>query len=81
MMVPQRLPDSLNIVEKRAAPKASIRPTMASRNRTQTCESPKGKRDAVECCALVGVGSEIRLPITSLSGAGRCFCQHMRAAG
>jgi len=59
---------------------------MASRNRTQTCESPShGKRDADDDGGLVGVRSEITLLVTLLvttlirpfSGAGRCWYQHM----
>jgi len=40
MMVPQRLPASRDAVEKRAAAKASVRPTRASRNRIQIWDSP-----------------------------------------
>ena len=48
---------------------------MASRNRTQTRESPsRGKRDADEDGGLVGVLSEITLSVATLirrfSGAG-----------
>src|SRR5271157_1031518 len=76
MTVPQTLPASRDTVENSAAPKASIKPTIASRNRTQTCESPnRGKRDGAEFCGLFCVRSEI----TGLSLAGRCFCQHMTA--
>ena len=76
MMVPQRLPDSPNIVEKSAAPKASPNPKMASRNRTQTCESLSGRRDTAEG-GLVCVRSEITLLIRLLSGAVGCLYQHM----
>src|ERR1035437_2335895 len=76
MTVPQTLPASRDTVENSAAAKATIKPTMANRNRTQTCASPRrGKRDAAESCGLFCVGSGI----TGFSGTGRCFCQHMTA--
>src|ERR1700704_3985090 len=46
--VVQTLPDSRATVEKRAAEKARISPTIATRKRTQTWERPKEKRDAPE---------------------------------
>src|ERR1035441_7485583 len=71
MRVPQTLPASRVTVENSAVANASIRPTMASRNRTQTCESPsRGKRGEAEFCGLVGVRSAITLLIRLLSGAG-----------
>jgi hypothetical protein len=77
MMVPQRLPDSPNIVEKSAAPKASANPKMASRNRTQTCEILScGKRPGAEG-GRVWARSEITLLIRLFSGAVGCLCQHM----
>lgn len=80
MIIPQMLPASRATVENRAEAKASISPMIASRNRTQTCESPnRGKRGAMEVCGLVCVRSEIPLLIRLLSGAGRCFCQDMTA--
>jgi len=57
--VPQRLPASRSTVENIAAPKASISPTMASRKRTQTCESPSQERDASAGCGIFDVLWEI----------------------
>ena len=69
MIVPQRLPDSPRIVENSAAPKASISPTMANRNRTHICESAScGKRGAIEGCRL----GWVRSGINAFSYAGRC---------
>src|SRR5258708_20726419 len=44
MTVVQTLPDSRATVENRAAEKARIKPTIATRNRTHTWESPMEKR-------------------------------------
>src|SRR5271166_977424 len=80
-IVPQRLPDSPKIVENSAAPKASTSPMMASRNRTQTCDSAScGRRDAA-AGGLVEVRSEIILPIRRYSGPWRCFHEHMTWEG
>src|SRR5271155_1277605 len=87
MMVPQTSPASRVIVEKRAAAKASTRPTMASRNRTQTWESlSRGKRDGAEESGSFWTRSEITwlvrpFPLVQTNTAGRCFYQHMTAAG
>ncbi len=67
MTVPQTLPDSRATVEKSAVAKASARPTMANRNRTQTCDS--ANRGAVARGAL-DMRSGIALLIRVLSGAG-----------
>src|SRR5205814_4597247 len=40
MIVVQMFPDSRETVENNAAPKASTSPTIATRNRTHTCDNP-----------------------------------------
>jgi hypothetical protein len=51
-------------VENSAAPKANAKPAIASRNLTQTWESPRRRGWGVTAgCALVGVRSEITLLI------------------
>src|SRR5271169_6966415 len=70
MMVPQTLPDSRATVEKSAVAKASIRPTRASRNRTQTCASrSRGKRDGDDGCGMFCALADIALLIRLLSVA------------
>ena len=64
MIVPQMLPDSPETVEKSAAPKARTRPTIATRKRTQTSESPKRSARGEE---LVAVGILLVQDMVNLS--------------
>lgn len=78
MIVPQTLPASRDTVEKSAAAKASVSPTMASRKRTQICDSPsQRKRDPAKACGLVCADAEIALLISLFSSAVRCCYQNM----
>jgi hypothetical protein len=73
--VPHTLPASRDTVEKSAAAKASVSPTRANRNRTQTCDSRNhGKRETKDDC-------ELSLQLSEFTVRLIVIYQHMAALG
>ena len=78
MTVPQTLPASRDTVENNAAAKARVSPTIASRNRTHTCDSPNHeKRDGAAGCETFCVLAKVTVSPVS----AECLYQHMMTGG